>query len=100
MRTAGSHRVRPSTEPLPFAIWVPNGSFRVYRGTPVEIVREMVEGTTPMTVREALQQLTKGLADTRKVVIQLPWRESDEVLSSLFLHALLELGISRPVPTA
>jgi hypothetical protein len=90
------------TDPLPPAIWVPQGSYRIYRGTPPEIVREMAIGETEasLTVREALQQLTQGLATARKVVIQLPWAQSDEVLSALFLHALLDLGIGRPVPSA
>lgn len=88
---------------LPEALWVPSGSVRVYRGSPLAIVRQMVGRKTsePFQVREALQGLTRELAKARRVLIQLPWdHPSEEELSLLFLHALLQLRIARPVPVA
>jgi hypothetical protein len=94
---------KPS-DPLPPAIWVPSGSYRIYRGSPVQMVREMAVGDPPaqtdLSVRESLQRLTNELAEARRVVIQLPWNQPDEVLSALFLHAIMQLGIGRTVPSA
>jgi len=98
-RPLGLSRV---TESLPNALWVPSGSVRVYRGSPASIVRQMVGRTAsdPFPVREALQGLTSELAKARRIQIQLPWDQPEEVVSSLFLHALLQLRIARPVPSA
>ena len=87
---------------LPKALWVPSGSLRIYRGSPVAIVRQMVgkKATDPFEVREALQGLTRELAKARCILIQLPWDQPEEELSSLFLHALLQIQIARPVPAA
>jgi len=88
------------TDPLPRAIWIPSGSYRIYRGSPAEMILEMAEAPSPLTVRQALQKLTDGFAKSRKLVIQLPWKESDDTLSTLFLHALMDLGIGRAAPSA
>jgi hypothetical protein len=74
----------------------------VYRGSPVEIVRQMVAigPHPPPQLRESLQRLTRELATARRILIQLPWDQPEEVLSSLFLHALLQIGIGKPVPKA
>jgi hypothetical protein len=90
------------TATIPGAIWVPSGSLKVYRGSPVEVVRQMVgcRASRPFQARPALQGLTEELAKARRVRIHLPWEAPDEVLSALFLHALLQLRIARPVPAA
>lgn len=87
------------SDALPFAIWLPRSSYDVYRGTPSEIIRELTGGKAT-TVRQAIKKVTKSLEVTRRVRLQLPWEESDEVLATLVVHAMLELGISQPVPSA
>jgi len=90
------------TSGLPRALWVPSGSLKVYRGSPVDVVRQMVgcRGGKTFQVRSAIQALSEELAKARHIRIHLPWDQSDDVLSALFLHALLQLRIARPVPTA
>lgn len=88
---------------LPSSLWIPRGGLRVFRGSPLEIVQEMAhheEEPLHLSVRESLEQLTQGLSSARRVHIELPWQESDEVCSALFLHALLQLGITKAVPLA
>lgn len=88
------------SDPLPKAIWIPSDSYRIYRGTPVEMILEMVEEPGPFSVRKALEKLIEGFAKSRNLVIQLPWKESEETLSMLFLHALLTLRICQVAPSA
>lgn len=88
-----------ATEPLPEAVWVPSGgTFRIYRGSPGVMVKDMVPDDMPL--REALKKLTEHFAQNHQVVIQLPWGQPDEVIAALFLHALIELGIGRAVASA
>lgn len=93
-------RFAKHTDPLPPAIWVPSSSLRVYRGTPVDIIREMTVELGDKPMREKLRALVEELAKARKIMVQLPWNQSDEVVSSLFIHALMALKIGRPVPQA
>lgn len=88
---------------LPGSLWIPRGGFRIFRGTPSEIVVEMAhddDEPQSLSVRESLEQLTNGLRSAKRLIIQLPWEESDEVCSALFLQALMHLGITKPTPTA
>jgi hypothetical protein len=85
--------------PPPRAIWLPTENYYVYRGNPAEIILEMA-GDSSLTVRQALQRLTTRFSKSRGIVFQLPWGESDNTLSDLFLLTLLELGISQAVPSA
>lgn len=87
-------------EAIPKSLWVPSSSYRIYRGNPRQIVLEMAQAQGSGSVRDALKHLVQGMAQSRHLVIQLPWDESEEILSTLFLQALLETGISKPVPTA
>jgi hypothetical protein len=87
-------------EPIPKSLWIPSSSYRIYRGEPRQMVLEMAEAKEDVSVRKALQKLTKSLAQSRHLVIQLPWDESEEILSTLFLQALLTTRISQPVPLA
>lgn len=86
---------------LPRAVWVPSGSHRIYRGAPVEIVQDMAgQLQTGLTFRQALTRLVSELEASREIRIELPWEEEDAVLSSLFLYALLDLGIGYEVGEA
>lgn len=87
-------------EAIPKSLWVPSSSYRIYRGNPSQIVLEMAQAQESASVREALKNLVQGMAQSRHLMIQLPWDQSEEILCALFLQALLETGISRPAPTA
>lgn len=84
-------------EKLPKAIWFPGTpkNQNIYRGTPSEMVAELVGPRNFSTVEKALRSLTKDLAKSKQVDIQLPWGQPEEVLAALFVHAILELGISK-----
>jgi len=90
------------TAGLPKTLWVPSASLKVYRGSPLDVVRQMVgcRAGRPFQARSAIQELSGQLAKARNIRIHLPWDAPDEVLSALFLHALLSLRIARPVPAA
>lgn len=90
---------KPS-DPLPAAIWVPSSSLAIYRGSPQNIIEEMTVPLGDKPVREKLHALVEELASARKIIVQLPWNQPDDVLSSLFIHALMQLGLGRPVPQA
>lgn len=88
-------------ETLPRSVWIPSGSFRIYRGSPVQMVQEMAGDESPTcSVKETLRKLTEGLAKNRRLIIQLPWSEPEETLSALFVYALLQERIMKPAPTA
>lgn len=86
------------TEKLPSSIYFRNHSLLICRGTPSEMVLEMIGSSVPLTVREALERLVKHIADTRNIHIQLPWEAPDEILSNLFIQVLLNAGIVEPTP--
>lgn len=82
---------------LPPALWVPSGSFRVYRGSAVDIVRDMVGG---LPTEEAIEKLVVAFWKAREVSFDLPWGLPEEDVAAALLHALLERGITQPVPQA
>lgn len=87
-------------ETLPKAIWVPAaGEMNIYRGTPEEMVLEMA-GQEDVSVRQALKALCYALASEQRVVMDLPWEESDARCSELFVMGLLVLGLGHPAPQA
>ena len=88
-------------ENLPSSIWVQSNDFHIYRGTPSQMIFEMMEGTgEKVTLREAIQRLVAHLASTNRLQIQLPWDQPDELLATLFIHSLLVTGVVRPTPLA
>jgi hypothetical protein len=87
------------TDALPLAIWLPRSSYDVYRGSPSEIIQELT-GNKSTSMRQAIKKVTKSLEVTRRVKLELPWGESDDVLATLLVHAMLQLKISQPVPSA
>lgn len=88
------------TQELPPSVWSQAGGFNIYRGTPSQMVLEMVSGDHEYTVREALQQLIFHVYQTRGLQIQLPWQTSDEILANLFIYTLLQARIIQPTPLA
>lgn len=83
---------------MPQALWVPTDrEMKVYRGTPAEMVLEM---SGAGNVRDALKALCDDLAEHRKIRMHLPWDESDERCSELFVMGLLALGLGQRVPSA
>jgi hypothetical protein len=88
---------------LPRAIWIPSSHpVAVYRGTPVEIVRQMSCEMDPanLSVRETVYAISVGLEKNRGIAIQVPLGTSDEVLAALFVQRLLDCGLGQPLPTA
>jgi hypothetical protein len=73
----------------------------VYSGSPAEMVASMAaEMGRDVTLREAVRRLCAGLAAYRKVVIGLPEDVSDETLARLFVFALLDTRVARPMADA
>lgn len=85
---------------LPPSVWSQTSDFNIYRGTPSEMVLEMMGGVQKYSVRETLEQLVNHIAQTRNIHIQLPWQAPDEILANLFIYTLLQAGIVRPTPLA
>lgn len=92
----------PDLGRLPAAIWIPAGGSEpaFYRGSPLEMVRSMAEETDAPTLTAAVGVILAGLARNRRIVIRLPGGLSDESLARLFVFALLETGIGKPMPSA
>lgn len=89
--------------PLPDAVWVPNakGLPAVYRGSPLDMVRAMSAEMHPnLEPRDAIQAILGGLARHRGVHIRLQPDADTNTLARLFLFALLDQRILRPIPTA
>jgi hypothetical protein len=88
-------------EKIPPSIRVQSNDFHIYRGTPSQMIFEMMDGSGEQTtLREAIQKLVHHLASTNRLQIQLPWDQPDELLAALFIHSLLITGIVRPTPLA
>lgn len=87
---------------LPQAIWCPGGPEpSIYRGSPLEMVRQMAGEMGPdIGTHDAVHTLCQALAQYRKVFIGLPGNVPEEVLAGLFVFALLDLRISRPMAAA
>jgi hypothetical protein len=86
------------TDQLPRSVYFKNQSLLICRGTPSQMILEMVSSEQQLTVREALERLVSHISSTRNINIQLPWQAPDEVLANLFIKVLLEIGILEPTP--
>jgi hypothetical protein len=86
------------TEKLPTSVYFNNQSLHICRGTPSEMILQMVVSDSKLTLRDALKTLVDSVASTRNLHIQLPWGAPDDVLSNLFIKVLLENGILSPTP--
>jgi len=83
---------------LPRTIWMAQqGSVSVYSGTPVEMCRQMASEMGEPSVRDAINTLLTKLSLNRHVLIGIPEDVPEEILSALFVHALLQSGVSRPL---
>jgi hypothetical protein len=87
---------------LPASIWMPgNTEPSIYRGTPTEIVTAMAaEIGEGVSIRDAVRQLCSALAEHRHVGIRLPLDLPDEQLAGLFVYALLDTRLARPMASA
>lgn len=85
-------------EELPSSVYVKNQSLHICRGTPSEIVLQLVSSDSKLTVRDALKVLVNQLASTRNLHVRMPWDAPDEILSSLILQVMLDNGILGPTP--
>jgi hypothetical protein len=86
---------------LPQSIWLPGEPPSVYRGSPPEMVASMAaEMGEDITVREAVNRLCAALAAYRRVVIGLPEDVPDDTLARLFVFALLDTGMAKPMAAA
>jgi hypothetical protein len=61
------------------------------------MAREMGEG---VTLREAVDRLCAALAASRRVAIGLPDDVPDDTLARLFVFALLDTGLAKPMAQA
>jgi hypothetical protein len=86
-------------EKLPLSVWAHSDDFYIYRGQPSQMILEMTAGNE-LTVRQALQVLVPQLAKKQGLHIELPWDQSDDTLSALFIQALLMVGLIKPTPLA
>lgn len=85
-------------EKLPCSVYFRNQSLQICRGTPSEMVLQMVSSDTTLSVRDAIKVVVHHLASTRKLYVELPWDAPDEVLSNLLLQVMLSNGIVGPTP--
>lgn len=87
---------------LPGAIWCPGGvSPSIYRGAPVEMVRQMAAEMGPqVTLEQAIEVVLHNLAAHKRIFIGLPSGVSEEIRAGIFIYALLDIGISRPMALA
>jgi hypothetical protein len=86
---------------LPQAIWIPGSPPSVYQGSPSEMVSAMAaEMGDDVGLREAVDQLCAALAAYRRVVIGLPADVEDDTLARLFVFALLDTGMAKPMAAA
>lgn len=86
---------------LPHSIWMPGEPPSVYCGSPKEMVSAMAqEMGLDLSLREAVDRLCAGLAEHRRVVIGLPDDVPEDTLAQLFVCALLDTGMARPVAAA
>lgn len=70
----------------------------VYRGTPVEMVRQMArEMDPPLSVSKAVEALLTAIGFKRGILIAIPEDCPEDLLCALFVQALLDTGVSQPV---
>lgn len=98
------HEMVDLRQSLPRAIWIharPEPS--VYRGTPLDMVRTMAAEMEPqLSPRDAIVALLGGLSRNRRIHINLHGLGTlnDEGAAQMFVYALLDTGIARPLPQA
>ena len=87
---------------LPASIWVPGEEPSIYRGTPMEIgsAAMAAELGADISVRDAVKQICMALAQNRNVGIRLPLDLPDEQLAGLFVYALLDTRLAKPMAMA
>lgn len=86
---------------LPQAIWLPGyWEIEVYRGSPLEMVESMAEVMGADTPRDAMRCILRDFAEDFGILITLPTDTPDERLSALFVYALLDTNLAKPVPSA
>lgn len=86
---------------LPRAIWIPSPENVIYRGTPAEIVGEMMpQRLQDRPLRNKVRYLQEHFAKKRSLVIGLPDDVEDEILAGLFVFSLLSAGVARTAWTA
>lgn len=91
-----------SLKTLPRAIWASGGrSPSIYRGSPLEMVRTMASEMVPFDLpsRYVILAILSGLKRNRGIDIRLPNVCNDEEFAALFVYALLDRGICRPIAT-
>jgi hypothetical protein len=95
-------KLMASSSKLPAAIWFPSAGDvpAIYRGSPVEMVREMAEEMDEPVLEDAVEKLLAGLAENRHVNIRLPSGLAEEARCGLFVKALLVSGLGREMPQA
>lgn len=83
---------------LPRTIWMAGQSdISVYRGSPLEMVHQMAAEMGSASVHETVGVLLTSLYRNRGVLIAIPEDAPDEVLSALFVFALLNTGVGHPM---
>jgi len=85
------------TESLPSSVY-DRDSLLICRGTPSEIVLQLVSSPSQLTVREALKVLVDQLASKMGLYVELPWGAPDDILSNLILQVLIGNGIVAITP--
>jgi hypothetical protein len=82
---------------LPGAIWM-QGSRSIYRGSPVEMVRQMAaEMGADLSVHTTIDTLLTALYLKRGLLIAIPEDAPEDVVAALFVHALLDAKVSKPI---
>jgi hypothetical protein len=88
---------------LPKAIWLALGpkELLIYRGEPLEILHGIACGMgLNVSVREAIETLSEAILEKRRVSIEMPDGITDEALAKLFIFALIDTGIGKPLAQA
>lgn len=91
----------------PPAIYIfDSGDVSVYRGTPLEMVRqmaqEMEDGEGVPDVFEAVDTILECLADYRDIYVDvdLDGVSDESVMAEVLVQVLLRIGVARPMPQA
>ena len=88
------------TEPLPTTIFCPEGGY-LYNGTPLEMVKQMAaEMGEGITAPQAIDTLLLALAYFKHIYIGVPEDLPVDDQAELFIGALLDQGVSRPLVAA
>lgn len=83
---------------LPSAITMSADPMAVYYGTPIEMVKQMAAEMGPnVGVRRAISTILTALYRNRGVLIVIPEDAPEEVVAAIFVYALLDSGVSKPV---